>query len=76
VIAALVLWVATNALGAIGGRHQEKARELAERLAAGDDASNDELRRLLHDTRGNAMSWLAGLATLLILVDMFWKPGA
>jgi uncharacterized membrane protein len=74
VLAALVLWVVTNALGGIGGRHQEKARELAERLAAEGDARTDELTALLHDRRGNAVSWLAGVATLLILVDMIWKP--
>jgi uncharacterized membrane protein len=74
VIAAIVLWVAMGALGGRGGRHQEKARELAERLAAEGDASNAELTALLRDRRGNALSWLAGAATLLILVDMIWKP--
>lgn len=76
VIAALVLWVISNALGGIGGKHQERTRKLAEQLAAGGDTPSDELRVLLRDRRGNAMSWLAGLAALLILVDMFWKPGA
>ncbi|HZT92038.1 MAG TPA: DUF2269 family protein [Gaiellaceae bacterium] len=74
VVAALVLWVVLNALGGMGGRHQEKARELAERLGAAGDTSNDELTALLHDRRGNALSWLAGAATLLLLVDMIWKP--
>jgi len=76
VIAALVLWVITNALGGLGGKHQEKSRKLAEELAAAGDTKTDELRALLRDPRGNAMSWLAGVATLLILVDMFWRPGA
>lgn len=76
VIAAIVLWVIMGALGGAGGKHQEKTRELAERLAAEGDTSTGELRTLLHDRRGNAMSWLAGVATILILVDMFWKPGA
>lgn len=76
VVAALVLWVVSGALGGLGGRHQEKARELAERLAAAGDASSDELRALLRDPKGNALSWLAGLAALLILIDMIWKPGA
>jgi uncharacterized membrane protein len=74
--ASLVLWVVANALGGIGGRHQEHARELAEQLAAAGDASTDELRALLRDRRGNAVSWLAGLATLGILVLMIWKPGS
>jgi uncharacterized membrane protein len=76
IVAALVLWALMGALGGIGGKHQERTRLLAERLAAEGDTSTDELRSLLHDTRGNAMSWLAGLATLLLLVDMFWKPGS
>ena len=74
--AALALWVLTNALGGLGGRHQERSRMLAEQLAAAGDASTDELRALLRDPKGNALSWLAGLATLGILVLMFWKPGA
>jgi uncharacterized membrane protein len=74
--ASLVLWVIANALGGIGGRHQERSRELAERLAGEGDAHTDELRSLLADRRGNAISWLAGAATLLILVLMIWKPGS
>ena len=74
--ASLVLWIATNALGAIGGKHQERARKLAEQLAAAGDASSAELRALLRDRQGNAMSWLAGATTLGILVLMIWKPGS
>ena len=71
----LVLWVATNALGGIGGRHQERSRALAEKLADAGDASTPELQALLNDRTGNAMSWLAGAATIGILVLMIWKPG-
>ena len=74
--ASLVLWVISNALGGVGGRHQERSRKLAEQLAAAGDTSTDELRALLRDPKGNAMSWLAGLATLGILVLMIWKPGS
>ena len=74
--ASLVLWAVSGALGGRGGRHQEKARELAERLASTGDATTDELRALLRDPKGNAMSWLAGAATIGILVLMFWKPGS
>jgi uncharacterized membrane protein len=74
--ASLVLWVVSNALGGIGGKHQERARELAERLGAAGDTMTDELRALLRDRRGNALSWLAGVATLAILVLMIWKPGS
>jgi uncharacterized membrane protein len=72
----LALWVATNALGGMGGRHQERSRALATELAAAGDASTPELRALLRDGKGNAMSWLAGAATIGILVLMFWKPGS
>jgi uncharacterized membrane protein len=72
----LALWVLAGALGGIGGKHQEKARELAERLAAAGDASNAELKALLRDRKGNALSWLAGAAILAILVLMIWKPGS
>jgi hypothetical protein len=34
----------------------------------------DELRALLRDRRGNALSWLAGAATIAILVLMIWRP--
>jgi uncharacterized membrane protein len=74
--ASLVLWVVSNALGGIGGKHQERARKLAGQLAAAGDATTDELRTLLRDRKGNAVSWLAGLATLGILVLMIWKPGS
>lgn len=74
--ASLVLWVAASALGGIGGAHQERARKLAERLAAAGDATTDELRALLRDRKGNAISYLAGVTTLAILVLMIWKPGS
>jgi len=72
----LALWVVTNALGGIGGRHQERSRALASELAEAGDTSTPELHALLRDPTGNAMSWLAGAATIAILVLMIWKPGA
>jgi uncharacterized membrane protein len=76
ILAALVLWLVSGALGGAGGKHQRNARAVAERLAQAGDTPDDELRSLLRDTRGQALSWLAGLATLLLLIDMIWKPGA
>ncbi|HEV2592408.1 MAG TPA: DUF2269 family protein [Gaiellaceae bacterium] len=70
----LVLWAVANALGGIGGQHQEHARKLAEKLAAEGDTPNDELNRILADRKGNAVSWAAGLATLAILALMIGKP--
>ncbi|MGZ4290967.1 MAG: DUF2269 family protein [Gaiellaceae bacterium] len=74
--AALVFWVLASALGGRGGRHQERSRELAERLAAAGDTTNDELRAVLRDPKGLALSYGAGVATLAVLVLMIWKPGS
>jgi len=74
--ASLVLWAISNALGGMGGRHQEKARELAERCAAAGDATTDELRAILRDPKGAALSYGAGLAALAVLVLMIWRPGS
>ena len=74
--ASIVLWLVANALGGIGGKRQKAVRVLAERLAAGDDAPSDELKALLRDPVGNALSWGSGLAAFLVLVLMIWKPGS
>jgi uncharacterized membrane protein len=74
--ASLVLWLIANALGGAGGKHQRKAREHAEALAAAGDAPTTEIRALLRDSRANLISWVAGAATLAILVLMIWKPGS
>ena len=62
--AAIALWVVASALGGRGGRHQEYAREHAERLAAAGDTTTDELRAILRDPKGLALSYGAGVATL------------
>jgi uncharacterized membrane protein len=74
--AALVFWALASALGGRGGRYQERSRELAERLAAAGDTSTDELRALLRNRTGLALSYGAGVATLAVLVLMIWKPGS
>jgi uncharacterized membrane protein len=74
--ASLISWLIANVLGALGGRHQERSRTLAEELGAAGDTPSAELHALLRDRKGNAMSWLAGAATLGILVLMLWKPGS
>jgi uncharacterized membrane protein len=74
--ASVVLWVISNALGGRGGKYQDSTRKLAEQLAAAGDAMTDELRAHLRDPRSNALSWLAGVAMIAILVLMIWKPGS
>ena len=76
IVAALVLWVAANALGGIGGKREKRTRMLAERLAAENDAPNAELKSRLRDPLGLALSWGSGLVVLAILGLMIWKPGA
>jgi uncharacterized membrane protein len=63
--AAIVLWVAASALGGRGGRYQTKA----------GDTMTAELRALVRDPVGNALSYGSGLTLLLILILMIWKPG-
>jgi uncharacterized membrane protein len=76
VVAALVLWVFANAAGGAGGRREEETRKLAERLAAEGDAPSAELSSRLRDPTTLALEYSSGLAVLLILVLMVWKPGA
>jgi uncharacterized membrane protein len=75
IVAAIVLWVASAALGGIGGSRYRQAREEAERLAAGDDQPTPELRALVRDRAAFLLSWASGLTLLAILVLMIWKPG-
>jgi uncharacterized membrane protein len=74
--ATIVLWIVGNALGGRGGKKSEEARRLAVRLTAEGDAPSAELHAALRDPASNAMSWGAGLAFLLALVLMIWKPGS
>jgi len=76
IILALVLWVAANALGGIGGKRDTRTRELAERLAADGDAPSPELRARLRDPISLALSWGSGVVVVVILALMIWKPGA
>jgi uncharacterized membrane protein len=73
---AIVLWAVSMALGGRGGRRETNAREEAERCVADGDVSTEKLRELLRDPVGNALSWGSGLAAVLILVLMIWKPGS
>jgi uncharacterized membrane protein len=76
VIAAVVLFVLTNAIGGMVGNREKATRVLAERLAAEGDAPSTELRARLRDPKGLALVWTSFLLTVAILVLMIWKPGA
>jgi uncharacterized membrane protein len=76
IIAALVLWVISGALGQRTGaaylRGFEKARQLQQ---AGQTGPSAELLALNRTSTGVILHVLASITVLLILIDMIWKPG-
>ena len=76
VIASLVLWLVSGALGDRGGRLWRGTQELAGRLAAQGDAPSPELRARVRNPVALASNWGSALAALTILALMIWKPGA
>ena len=75
IVGALVLWVASLALGGIGGRHARHTRYLAERLAAQGDSRTEELDRRLRAPLARGTNYASMLAVVAILILMVWKPG-
>lgn len=75
IVAAIVLWFVSVALGGVGGRTYRKARELAEQLAGAEDEPNDELRRLVRSIPALVLSYLSTAALVAIFALMVWKPG-
>ena len=73
--AALGLWVASMALGGIGGRGARHTRYLAEELAAAGDRPSPELQALVRDRRALWLSNASGLMVFAIIVLMVWRPG-
>ena len=74
--AALLLWVASVVLGAVGGRSARHTRYLAERLAAEGDGPSDELRSALSSPLTQALNYGSFLAVVAVLALMIWKPGS
>lgn len=72
--AAIGLYLAALALGAIGGRRPKQARLLATQLAAADKPISVELRALLNDPLSLAANYASAAAILAILVLMVFKP--
>ena len=77
IIGALVLWVIATGAGQRAGmeylRGAEKAQEL---VAANQTGPSADLLALNRTQRGLLLQAVASTATLLILIDMIWKPGA
>jgi len=76
ITAALLLWIASVVLGAVGGRSARHTRYLAEQLAAEGDHPSDELRRALASPLAQALNYASFLALVAALAVMVWKPGA
>lgn len=72
--ASLTLWVASMALGAVGGRTARQARYLAEERAAAGDEPSDELRRLVAHRPSLWASYASTALLVAIVVLMVWKP--
>ena len=77
IIAALVLWAVSGALGQRTGvaymQGMNKAKELEK---AGEAGPNAELLALNRTANGVVLHALVSVAVLLILLDMIYKPGA
>jgi len=69
---ALLGW--TVVVGAVAGRQDRHTRELAERLAAGDDRPSEELARRLRDPVNLALNGSLLLSTIAIVALMVWRP--
>jgi hypothetical protein len=77
VIAAIVLWAISGGVGARAGKEYERALHRARELqAAGETGSSSELLALNRTSRGLLLHTIASIGSVLILIDMIWKPGA
>ena len=72
--AALGLWLASMALGGIGGRTARHARYRAEELAAAGDRPDEELTALVRHRPSLILSYLSSILLLAIVVLMVWRP--
>ncbi len=77
IIAALVLWMATGAVGGRTGKAYMEGMNKAQELErAGQTGPSAELLALNRTQNGIVLQSIASVLLLLLLVDMIWKPGA
>ena len=77
VLAAIVLWAITSEAGRRSDPEFAPAIERANELvAAGQLGPDAELAGLTRTSKGMTLHLIATVGTLLILIDMIWKPGA
>ena len=73
IVAAIILWVIAGSTGDRAGAEYQKVLERAQELkSSGQAAQPGEFR----SSSGEFMLAISSLATLLLLIDMIWKPGA
>ena len=77
IIAALVLWAISGALGQrTGAAYMQGMNKAKELDAAGKTGPDEGLLALNRTQAGLVLHSLTSLAVLLILLDMIFKPGA
>jgi hypothetical protein len=77
IVAAIVLWALTAALGRrASAAYVEGVKRAQELQAAGQTGPSAELLALNRTSRGVLMQSLISAVVLLIIIDMIWKPGA
>jgi hypothetical protein len=77
VIAAIVLWAIAAGTGGRAGKEYARGFDRARELeAAGQSGPNAELLALNRTSQGLLFHTISSAVTLLILIDMIWKPGA
>lgn len=77
IIAALVLWVISTALGQrAGDAYVQGVKKAQELETAGETGPNAELLALNRTFKGLVLHSLVSVVVLLVLIDMIWKPGA
>jgi hypothetical protein len=77
IVAAIVLWaLAAGAGGRTGKEYMAGMVKAQELQAAGQTGPSAELLAVNRTQRGLVLHTVGTVLTLLILVDMIWKPGA
>jgi uncharacterized membrane protein len=76
IIAALVMWALSGALGGRAGKHDRETRKFAEQLAASGDAPSAELQARVRNPIALSLNIASSLLGFAILAVMIWKPGA
>lgn len=75
VVAALALFVASLALGALGGRRPKAARRHATDLARDGREPDERLHTLLDDRVSRYANYGSSALVVAIIVLMVWQPG-